>query len=109
MAYPTGEKRYDPIHLIPPRPTKAGWAKHVAEHNRMILNERELADKRTMIRISPTVYARSYSGRLRYLHLREHNLNLSCPSPRQAELLLQAIRRFVESLDGSLLAEPDRS
>ena len=71
--------------------------------NKAILGVAEIMGRRTQIRISPEVWCK-WRGRWRYKRLRARHVTISCPSPEQAELALQAIVGFVQSLDEKWLA-----
>ena len=79
-------------------------AEHQAQ-NEGLLGVAEILGRRTQIRISPEVWCK-WRGRWRYKRLRARHVTISCPNPEQADLVLDAIARFAESLDGKSLAIP---
>jgi len=73
--------------------------------NKGIMGVAEILGRRTQIRISPEVWCK-WRGRWRYKRLRARHVTISCPSPEQAELALEAVVRFAGLLDAKCLAPP---
>lgn len=73
--------------------------------NRFTLSERELAGRRTKLRIAVDVWARNRKGGLSFQRLRGKAVLLSCPSAEQAELAIDLIRQVCASLDGKHLTK----
>lgn len=72
-------------------------------NNRQLLQARFNLGRRVNVCISPEIpgkYGNAYS----YRRLRQCKTMLSCPNPEQAELAIEAILRFAESLNGKWLA-----
>jgi hypothetical protein len=70
--------------------------------NKGLLGVAEIMGRRTQIRISPEVW--KWRGRWRYKRMRARHVTISCPNPEQAEIAIEAIVRFAESLDDKWLA-----
>jgi hypothetical protein len=75
--------------------------------NKALLGVAEIMGRRTQIRISPEVWCK-WQGRWRYKRMRARHVTISCPSPEQAELALEAIVSFAQTLEGKWLAPPPR-
>ena len=71
--------------------------------NKAIMGIAEILGRRTQIRISPEVWCK-WRGRWRYKRLRARHVTISCPNPEQADLALEAIVRFAESLESKWIA-----
>ena len=63
--------------------------------------------RRTQIRISTEVWGK-WGTRWRYKRLRGCHVTVSCPSPRQAELTIDAVPRCLEQLNGKWLKDDGR-
>ena len=72
------------------------------ELNRGLMQVRASFKQRTKIRLNFDVLSR-YRSRCAYRRTLGTSLTLDCPTPEQAELVIEAIRGFVMSLDGKWL------
>lgn len=75
--------------------------------NQAILGVAETLGRRTQIRISTEVWCK-WRGRWRYKRTRARHVTISCPDPRQASLVIDAVQRFIASLEGKVLAPSPR-
>ena len=78
------------------------------ESNRGILDVRHSLGQRTNIRIGCDALTR-IGVSTPYRRLRHCAVFLSCPTPEQAELAIEAILSFAQSLDGIWLAPPTQA
>ena len=76
---------------------------HERAQNRALLAVPEMLGRRTQIRISVESWCK-WNGRWQYKRLRSRHVTISCPNPEQAELAIEAVLRFAQSLDSKLLA-----
>jgi hypothetical protein len=60
--------------------------------------------RRTQIRVSTEVWGR-WGTRWRYRRLRGCHVTVSLPTPHQAELTIDVVRRFLEQLNGKWLVD----
>ena len=67
----------------------------------------EILGRRAQIRVSTEVWCK-WGGRWRYKRLRASHVTVSCPSPEQAELAIEALISFLKQLDGKFLAPTGR-
>jgi hypothetical protein len=72
--------------------------------NRALFSLRESCKQRVLVRFQCEALVK-YKGLLHYKRLRGSTVTLSCPNAQQAELAIQAILRFAQSLDGKWLCE----
>jgi hypothetical protein len=72
--------------------------------NKMLLGIPETLGRRTQIRISAEVWC-VWSGRWRYKRTRARHVTISCPTPGQAEALIELVCQLLKSLDGQWLKE----
>jgi hypothetical protein len=112
---PKLQRRVDTTHDLT-KPLVVEGPLHKAMHlqeaddsyNAYLLRERESHGKRTTIKISFEVYARKSGGNLDLCRLRNMGCLVSCPDGRQAQLVMDAVERVVESLHGKLLVAPPK-
>lgn len=76
--------------------------------NRAILGIAEILGRRTQIRIGTEVWCK-WRGIWRYKRLRARHVTVSCSNPEQAELLIEAISAFAQSLEGMRLAPSQKA
>jgi hypothetical protein len=75
--------------------------------NKAILGVAETLGRRTQIRLSTEVWCK-WRGRWRYKRMRARHVTVNCPNPEQAELVIEAISVFSQSLEGMWLAPSRR-
>src|SRR5262249_5344946 len=75
---------------------------HEQAQNRAIMGVAESLGRRTQIRVSVDVWIK-LGGRWPYKRLRARHITINCPSPEQAEIVIEAIVKFTKSIDGNLL------
>ncbi len=74
--------------------------------NRAVMAVSEILGRRVRIRIQPEIWVKWGGRRWNYRRARQCGVTVSCPSPEQAELVIQAIAAFAQSLEGKWLAPP---
>lgn len=74
-------------------------------YNNYLLRERETHGRRTVLKLAWEVYARKSSKDNNMQRLRNRSLLLNLPNSEQAELVIAAVTRVVESMDGKLLVK----
>lgn len=73
--------------------------------NNYVMRQRESVGKRTLLRINIEVYCRKSAKNMGFSRLRNRHLIVSLPGSEQAELLIDAVFRVVESIHGKLLVK----
>jgi hypothetical protein len=94
-----------PIFVMPPDVRPRAMHENDTAYNRYLVHERELAGKRTVLRVGFEAYARTADKGITYVRLRNKAVLVSLPSGRQAELMMSLIQKVVQQFDGKLLAE----
>ena len=72
--------------------------------NRAVMAVSETLGRRVRVRIQPEIWVKWGGKRWNYRRARQRGVTVSCPSPEQAELAMEAILAFAQSLEGKWLA-----
>jgi hypothetical protein len=72
--------------------------------NKAVMVVSETLGRRVRVRIQPEIWVKWGGKRWNYRRARQRGVTLSCPSPEQAELAIEAISAFTKSLEGKWLA-----
>ena len=73
--------------------------------NRAVMGVSEILGRRVRVRFQPEIWVKWGGKRWNYRRARQCAVTVSCPSPEQAELVMQAILAFAKSLGGKWLTE----
>jgi hypothetical protein len=77
--------------------------------NRAVMGVSETLGRRVRFRIQPEIWVKWGGKRWNYRRARQCGVTLSCPTSEQAELAIEAISAFAQSLEGKRLAPPPAS
>jgi hypothetical protein len=72
--------------------------------NRAVMAVSETLGLRVRVRIQPEIWVKWGGKRWNDRRARQCGVTMSCPSPEQAELAIEAISAFAQSLEGKWLA-----
>jgi hypothetical protein len=64
----------------------------------------KISGRRVRFRIQPEIWPNEAEKRWNYLRVRQRGVTVSYPSPEQADLAMEAILAFAQSLEGKGLA-----